>query len=123
MIAGPTPGLGSGELLLRQMHNDLERASRRKLPRPTNDEFLGVLVEIFFAEREGSRLSKSCAVDSIRISIALTAVCACSLIDALRSEEKPDRAVILDGAFGKNVHLKNNSVLGWLKRIRDAVSG
>ena len=45
-------GLRQSELLLRHMHDDLERPVARQLPRPTDDEFLGVLVEIFLAERE-----------------------------------------------------------------------
>jgi len=39
-------------LLFRYMHDDLERLIARQLPRPADDEFLGVLVEILLAERE-----------------------------------------------------------------------
>jgi hypothetical protein len=48
--------LRSRSLCLRQVHNDPQRLIGRELSRPSDDEFLCILVEILFAERKGSRL-------------------------------------------------------------------
>ena len=43
---------------LRQMHNDPEWLIGRKLSRPSDDEFLYIVVEIFFAVRKGIQTMK-----------------------------------------------------------------
>jgi hypothetical protein len=56
------------------MHNDPERLIGRKLSRPSDDEFLYIVVEIFFAVRKRIQAMKTWAIFSIRISIVFAAV-------------------------------------------------
>jgi hypothetical protein len=44
--------LRRGSFCLRQMYNDPEWLIGRELPRPSDDEFLYILVEVLFAERK-----------------------------------------------------------------------
>jgi hypothetical protein len=59
---------------LRQMYNDPEWFIGRELSRPSDDEFLYIVVEILFAERKRIQAMKELGDFSIRISIAFAAV-------------------------------------------------
>src|ERR1700716_2139868 len=45
-------GLRRGSFCLRQMYNDPEWLIGRELPRPSDEEFLYILIEVLFAERK-----------------------------------------------------------------------
>src|SRR3984893_798639 len=84
---------------LRQMHNDPEWLIGRKLSRPSDDEFLYIVVEIFFAVRKGIQTMKKLGdfldpnLDRIRgsrrICAAIYIRCMPHLVNDLRKIKTP----------------------------------
>ena len=84
---------------LRQMHNDPEWLIGRKLSRPSDDEFLYIVVEIFFAVRKGIQTMKELGdfldpnLDRIRgsrrICAAIYIRCMPHLVNDLRKIKTP----------------------------------